>query len=523
MVDVIDRATPQTASHLPPGAARLHKLDAKQVGTLRHIGNLAHRLDGDWAHMGGIEAGQENVTAFRYQLAWMAYALGVAHFHRLPGAPGAFKQAYAHLMRKMLRYDVWSYWEHTSKSGQFMDPGITQLRESWRDPVVKENIMYSGHVHAMAGMFGVLFDDDRYEKEGGLTFSFNPVFSSGAENYVYDLSSLNEVIYWQMVESGFLGIACEPNMVFLSCNQFPMLGFRFHDVRKGTSFAGEVTQAHEAAWKRKGWMTDDDFFAFYFIRQDAIVGASNSYTAALMNAWNPDFIHGLYPRQLEGFFDEPEPGMIVPSPRALTGERLDRYDKPDSAVGLAAVWLSEMGDAERLTKLLRYADTYLEPTWERGGLFYPRRDELYDEDGRFVNVDPWVGNALIGFSRLNVPDGIHRLYAQPWTAEHFREPNLSFISPYCDVLRAGYLSDEQALVVTAKADDGARGKPARLSFANIRQGSGEWRLERDGIVIATSADVPASDDRRMIDENGDLTIIAKLEPVETDFVLWTNR
>lgn len=289
-------------------------LDDLQLGHLRHINNLAHNLDGDWSHMGGIEAGQEYTTSYRYQLAWMAYTLGIAHFHQLPAAPGAFKQSFVHVMRKMLRYDVWGYWEHTSKSSTFLDPNLETLREGWRDPVVKENIMYSGHVHAMAGMFGVLFDDDRYEREGGLTFKFEPMFASGAEEFSYDFSSLNDVIYWQMVESGFLGIACEPNMVFLVCNQFPMLGFRFHDVRKGTEMAEEVTQAHEAAWRRKGWLKDDDFFAFYFIKQDMIVGAQNSYSAAMMNAWNPRFVHELYPRQIAEFVEDAEDGMLVPAP-----------------------------------------------------------------------------------------------------------------------------------------------------------------------------------------------------------------
>lgn len=521
MTSVVQNDLTLTASHLPKGAAALPKLDRLQAGHLRHICNLAYNLDGDWSQMGGIESGQESTTSYRYQLAWMAYALGIAHFHRLPGAPGAVKQAYAHLMRKMLRYDVWGYWEHTSKSSTFVDPALEALREGWRDPVVKENIMYSGHVHAMAGMFGVLFDDDRYEVEGGLSFKFQPMFASGAEEFVYDFSSLNDVLYWQMVESGFLGIACEPNMVFLVCNQFPMLGFRFHDIRTGTQLADEVTRAHEAAWRRKGWMTEDDFFAFYLIKQDAIVGAQNSYTAAVMNAWNPRFIHQVYPRQIESFFEPVGDDMLVPVPRRLTGEAIPRFEEPDSAVGLAAIWLSEMGDADRLSQLLRYVDNYQDPTWERGGLYYPRRDDLYDSEGRFVHVDPWVGNALIAFARLNVADGLHRLYDQPWAADHFAEPNLAAISRYCDVIRAGYISGEKALVVTIAPDSSARGRKAQLTFANVRQGPGGWRLERDGQLVADSSGSIAEGVDTFVGE-GELEIAIDVQG-EIDLVLWVDQ
>lgn len=177
----------------------------------------------------------------------------------------------------------------------------------------------------------------------------------------------------------------------------------------------------------------------------------------------------------------------------MTGERAEKFEKPDSAVGLGAVWLSEMGDEDRLSRLLRYADSYMEPTWQKGGLFYPRRDELYDEDGHFVHMDPWVGNTLIAFGRLNVEDGLHKLYASPWTAEHFEEPNLSDISRYADVLRGAFLAEENALIVTVRPDDSAKGRDIALSFANVRRGRGAGVSSR---MASCSAPMPISVSRR---------------------------
>jgi hypothetical protein len=63
---------------LPPDAAELPALDAKQLGHLRHIENLAAQPDGEWAKMGIPDPGQEWLDSYRYQLAQMAYALGLA-------------------------------------------------------------------------------------------------------------------------------------------------------------------------------------------------------------------------------------------------------------------------------------------------------------------------------------------------------------------------------------------------------------------------------------------------------------
>jgi hypothetical protein len=80
-------------------------------------------------------------TAYRYQIATMTYAVGAAHYHRLPEMRSMLKSLFLKLIHKMLGRDVWSYWYLTSQLGIKVDPDLKELRKPFADPVYKENIM----------------------------------------------------------------------------------------------------------------------------------------------------------------------------------------------------------------------------------------------------------------------------------------------------------------------------------------------------------------------------------------------
>ena len=65
-------------------------LSDRQAGHLRHFANLSRRPVNDWSGMQGRGTGQDDFGGYRFQLAYMAYAIALAHRHRLPAAPGAF-------------------------------------------------------------------------------------------------------------------------------------------------------------------------------------------------------------------------------------------------------------------------------------------------------------------------------------------------------------------------------------------------------------------------------------------------
>lgn len=420
------------------------RLDDRQAGHLRHFANLSRQPVNDWSFMQGRGTGQDDFGGYRFQLAYMAYALALAHRHRLPAAPGVFKPVFERFMQKMLLPEVWMYWARVSRGGSVLNAHLSDgYTEDW-NPVGQDNIMYSAYVQSMALLYNYLFDDDRYAAPGALTFSYWSFFWGGKERrFEYDQKSLNQHIYWQMVESGYVGVACEPNCVFQICNQPAILGFRMHDLVTGESMAEEVTQGYQKAWEQFGRLGTNGHYNTMMsqdtraIRDNA--GPSpwvDAWCGTLMNMWNREFVHAHYPAQIAGWLiREPDSMMSVRSferPEVM-GQKIVN---DDSDFGWAATWASEMGDTAVLDGLMKHAECFMQPSWRDGGFHYPRNDVLADKDGYRTLVEAMTGNVLLGYASLNVPDGLWRLYNEPWTASHRRDPALMRVDDGVDVLRA---------------------------------------------------------------------------------------
>jgi hypothetical protein len=466
----------------------LNALDQKQVGSIRHIGNLARQLKGDWSNMMGPTPLQEDFGAYKFQLAYGLYALGLAHFHRLPAAPGMFKTTFELLIEKMLHPEVWFDWRDISKGGGFanIDAPVT---EGWVDPVVKDNIMYSAYLQTMPLFYNVLFGDDRYTRPGALTLQFNPLGWGGQKGFKfeYDQNSLNERVYWNMVENGYLGVACEPHCVFQICNQPPILGFRLHDVLNGGSTAEEVTQGYLKAWQDYGGLLDENgsynmlYQTYSKILVPAPAAVADAWCGTLMHAWNPDFVKQNYERQRDRWLVRCEDGLLSVKlcPPIFPPERMPPGGSCDLA--LMACWASEVGDVETLNGLLAHADRYMRPRFVNGGYTYPRNDTLYDAKGNLIINHPSQSNALFPYARLNVPNGLHLLYSQPWDREHFTEPALTEVDFSIDILRAFYDGEDSTLTFDAALFDKEQGGSILISRMFDR---GNWILMRGGKKVA---------------------------------------
>ncbi|KAH8672300.1 hypothetical protein BGZ61DRAFT_536946 [Ilyonectria robusta] len=468
----------------------LDLLDKKQVTSIRHIGNLARQLKGDWSNMMGPSDLNDGFGAYRFQLAYAAYSLALAHFHRLPAAPGLFKPTFERMIEKMCHPDVWYYWRDASTGG---GPAQTPRSEGSVNPVEKDNIMYSAYLQTMTLLFNSLFDDDRYTNPGALTLKYEPYFWGETEGFrfEYDQNSLNKVVYWNMVEHGFLGVPCEPYCVFQICNQPPIIGFRLHDELNGGNTANEATAGYIKAWEDYGGSLDEkgDFKLFVTLHEPHIIPSPgpgmDAWCATLMHSWNPDFVNENYKRQRDKWLVHHEDGTLsvkvnLAAAMSLNTTRLLKSGE----FGWVAALAAEMGDKDTLNRLLAYADKNFSPGLQNGGLTYPRNDSMFDENGRYILSPPIQANALLPLARLNVPNGFQRLYSQPWSPRnkaHYKEPALTEVDFSIDVYRAVYMSSRPALLFDLAVYETNTSGSVVLSRVF---GRGPWVLKRDGCDIA---------------------------------------
>jgi hypothetical protein len=125
------------------------------------------------------------------------------------------------------------------------------------------------------------------------------------------------------------------------------------------------------------------------------------------------------------------------------------------------------------------------PSWARGGLYYPRNDTVEDADGNRTLMEPMSGNVLLGYARLNIPDGLWHFYNEPWEQGHFEAPALDSVATDIDVSHAVFTPAANRLTFSiARRGDGSGDGSVRISRALSR---GTWSLTCDGQEIGRGA------------------------------------
>jgi hypothetical protein len=229
-----------------------------------------------------------------------------------------------------------------------------------------------------------------------------------------------------------------------------------------------------------------------------------------MNTWNSDFVKSLYEKQSLGFItmidgkvrlhDPVVTGIYRDLMTADSGQPHDasvlakardmaksvppvKFPYSQPTFGYVIQWLSEIGRTAELQGLLDFADTKLRPTWENGGLYYSRHDARVDENGEWAHMDPFSGNAAIGYARLNVTDGQKKMWEEPLTRDFLASQpwidNLD-LSQGIDCLRGVWDRDEKALIVTMKSwnDDELNVRPIAR---NLEKGT--WVVYVNGKLV----------------------------------------
>jgi hypothetical protein len=209
----------------------------------------------------------------------------------------------------------------------------------------------------------------------------------------------------------------------------------------------------------------------------------DAWCGTLMNMWNREFVRAHYPEQVKDLLIDGPDGTksVRAAPKIEIMEQKLISDSCD--FGWVAAWASEIGDAATLDGLLAHADRYMNPTWRDGGLYYPRNDTEYDERGNRTEVEPFTGNVLLGYSRLNVPDGMWKLYNRPWSPAHFTEPALTVVAGDIAVSKARFTPASGTLAFRVQRHSDRRGDGS-IVLGNVADRE-RWSLRENDVVVAT--------------------------------------
>jgi hypothetical protein len=440
---VVENISPETYPSISPD----------EMAQLRYVLHLADRDLLDFSDMEGID--QEGMTAYRYQIAFMTYFMALEQYHKLPACPEIIQPRMDRLIQKIIRKPVWDFWAEVSRGLEWLEPYYNKPYPEERDPVVFRNIMYSGHLGHMVGLYEMLYHDYKYDEPGSITFAW-----SEDEKYEYDHYKLNKVMHDQMAKLPQRCVECEPNACFPECNQHPILSFMLHDHLHGTDMykASEKfmdfflekkmihPRTHETAMvyliKQDITMSSQtprygnaaDMIVYPAIKLNIVSIASASadgWTGAFMHAWQPEFIERHYPFQREyqlvGLDDEQA--------------RLKRTIwEPQLRYGFFAIYAAEMGDFETRDRLIAFADDKYDPVRQDGMMRYPANDSK--------GLNNLTGH-LIAMARATPEGGLYTMHNQPLDDAHFKEPMVTNVDfPNVLLRRAIYDREKKALIVT---------------------------------------------------------------------------
>ncbi len=402
-------------------------------------------------------------ASLRYQLNSICFALAMAQYTRTPAFSGYLAEAQRNAIAKMLDRRVWSYWALENLIGNLRwDP----------DPIVRDNVMYSGYLGVMIGMYETLNDDHRYDRPGALTLRW-----SEHRRYRYDFGSLAEAIQRNMLAGPTPLYPCEPHMIFPICNTFAINTLVMHDRLHSTALTGDLVERVGVSFERDGFLRQDGRFISGRTRFGLTFMPPATSTDAALAYW----LHAAMPEQAHRTWRVVRERLMRLSDDGveITCAPWERFDVGNYTLGdaIARVFTMsiarEMGDQEAADALERSLDERHEIARAGGARQYAGLSTL--------------ANAAHALARFTRPNGMRDLIRGVVPAAWRRGPLLAEAG-YPDVLVARAVSDGEDLDLVLHPGDG----PRRTTLALERLAPG--RLYR--LSGAAQDDLTAGPDGR---------------------------
>jgi linalool dehydratase/isomerase-like protein len=304
---------------------------------------------------------QFQTAAVRYQVNFLSYALSMAAHAYLPAFDGYLAAAQRNLVAKQRDPRMWRYWALESLWGHL---------RAGRDPIVRDNIMYSGFLAAQIAFARSGLGIADHDAPGSLRLER----ASGA-SFAYSLPEIVEVLARQYRSARYGLLACEPNWIFPLCNLITASGIRAADAQYGTRHWDGIAHKFRHHLETDFTATDGRLLAF----RSSLTGLGIATVGgAAMQAFQCFFLDAIFPDLAARHWSRLRP--------ALTGARQRRAFWPidygnygfarAASYAMTAAAAAEMGDGELAQRMLDLLETE-HPAQLSGGVVHRDRASLW--------------------------------------------------------------------------------------------------------------------------------------------------
>jgi len=451
-----DAKTPATEPHVRTQPSSYQSVSIGEMARLRFI--LDRGLQPVDQFEGFQWVDQFQPAGMRYQLNFAGYALALTQA-RLPAFRGYLHEAQRRLIEKQRDWRVWRYW---------------RLEEAWgnlrlnADPIIRDNIMYSGFVGAQIALFQATTGDEHFNQPGALTLQ-----TPRGQKFAHDFKTITDALLngWSKAPYGLM--PCEPNWVYPMCNAIGASAVIARDAQNGETRWAEFEDQFREGMETELTTPTGRFVAFRStltgLAPPAIGGAAADATPAL-------FYNSSFPDIAERVWSIGRREMLT-----LEGEanrkhfwRIDtgdyRFSRAASCTSVAAA-AAELGDAEVFRVSLDLLDQdcpavteagvthrknasvfahFVEVMARQGGTDALRtliHKGAYEPEGPVLDVMDYP-NTLV--SQAIWKAGVLHTVLMPGSEAGIREIPISNLSPNSSVVIEG------AITTTAKADSEGR-------------------------------------------------------------------
>ncbi|MEB3070657.1 linalool dehydratase/isomerase domain-containing protein [[Mycobacterium] vasticus] len=432
------RARAQYLSNVPrldpqPSDAVRQELSPDDLATLRSLLDRAlqplDRFDGF------SKVDQFQTSAIRYQLNFMQWALASAQLHYTPSFHGYLSAAQRNLIDKLTVPRIWRYWAFEQTWGN--------LSLDW-DPMKRDNIMLSGYLGTMLGVYESNTGDDRYRRSGAMPFRL------GKRTWPYTHDMVCAAVHDNMQRSSMTLFPCEPNWIYSACNMTGINTLLLSDRLHGTRFRESVGEEFQRRLHDEFITPDGRVTAIRSARLGITIPMLTSTMAdcglaSMLHAFDPELAQRCWSIVRREFIDTsgPEPAIAL---RGWDAIDTGNYRKTHLGAFAPVMWAAaEMGDTELYELLSDSLERQQLPTESAGTRWF---------DALSTNM-----NAMLALARFNPPGGHRALIAVGPGKAVLDGPILHGVS-YPEVLVASTHTDGADLHLTLYPGDG----PARVQI-----------------------------------------------------------